>query len=366
VKVPPFKKGEDLMDHLGLVSASLKDVAAFLGDKLVDGRVVPLIENPTVYKDIAYLDPLLEKHPPSDIRAVGLIETLFGPDLRKYIDEGENAFRGKVPEGWRREAMERLGRQSHAPPHRFPAMCYAFLKASGYDPMVHAIERCLEKSPEAAVHLSVLYYMFLIRPFTLGLCGSPQYDQRFSSVAALIGIDLPKSTVFPLEVGKVIADYYDLGFLAEPDERAADLIYREKSVEKARALLEAFDAKVREGQVNDAIRTSTEIRQALLEASEAIPTIDKQFERMKYITGVARVGFTGIAALHPDINVRFLGLLANFGYTVLQPAIEESLAPRALALKFGLLPTTVWDFEKGYKEVGQYRRFLRERRERSE
>jgi len=73
-----------------------------------------------------------------------------------------------------------------------------------------------------------------------------------------------------------------------------------------------------------------------------------------------------LAAFHPDINVRFLGFLASFGYTVLQPAIEERVAPRALALEFGLLPTTVWDFERGYKEVDQYRRFLRERRERSE
>jgi len=356
--VPDLREGRTLVERFGLGSLDPEAAAMLLERKFEEKRVVPLLDYPTRYVGLSYLDPLLEKKPPTVIRTGALLEVLSGGKYSEYLNEGKGLFKGRLPGEYFK--WFRDGRATKIEPDYIPRVAFSYLRVFGYDPLANLLKKMSREKPVVAADVLYVYTDFLIGPTLDGLCGSPQYDRGRGGLAATVGIRLPRSTVFPIEIGEVIRDAFNVGFPVNPSEEAVDKMYRDRAIERARTLLEAFEIYIREAKGEDAFANMDEIKNALLQASEAVPSIDKELEVLKYVVGIVRIGFFGALMLSPSWEVKLAGFLPNLGYEVLKTRIEDRALPKILGRRAGPLPVAVWDFERAYKKVEEYRQSLRE------
>jgi hypothetical protein len=364
--VPPYREGGFLVEGLGLGSMEAKKAVGLLAGKFKGKRVVPILDLPSSYIGLSYLDPLLEKKPPTGVRLKAFRSMISGEKVKYFEEEGKAIFKNRLPEDF---DIESLGFAPRIELYDVLAECFSDLRVLKLDGLANLVKGASEEHPSVAAMMSILYSILFTRPILDGLCGSPQYerDDKILHDAKELGM-LPNEidfSFFPVEIGKVIADAFNIGFPVNPSEEAIDKLYSDRAIEKARVLLETFESYIREEKGDDAIGKEDELRHAFLEASEAIPTVDREFEKLNYRIGNAWFGFFGLLSLlSPDTNVKIAGFLANLGYKLSESRITQKVLPKVLGLKFGPLPVAVWDFERTYKQVEEYERSLQKRKKR--
>jgi len=301
-----------------------------------------------------YLEPLFIKEIPSHFfRELSLLTIASKARYWDYLEKGDQVVKDV---------------KIHTKKSKFTGegvlpYVYGKLYSLGFEDLVDHI---VEKTEPAIVYDTLLrYYELLCAPLLDGLGAMPQTTKSFERFSRLSTsevsmlrpeITASKSFVFPVEIGQLLTEFYDLTFPSDPSLAIIDKMYSDNALTKARNLLKEFKKVVERSEGEGAVNIGKDLKEIFKEAYEALPALDKRVEKCKWMLNALAYGaVTSMGVLtHP-----VAGLLAGMGYKTAEKKVTEIVAPRLARIRYNPLSVAIWQFKREFDDVEELRTELK-------
>jgi hypothetical protein len=325
-----------------------------------NGRVLPIIftnaKEGVRVQITDYLKVLIRERPPILERSSRVFDVLW--DLKpKELHEQEELLRAHPAKASHRPVqsvrIHPASRKTEESVISELPSNYRILNCLGFGGLVSEVLTNYEISDAATL---LLYYEFFLgSPFTMGLGASPQIRKELLTFASeilpqferLSKISFQPDSIFPMEIGEFLTDYYDLAFPVDPTMEAIDEAYRDNALVRARKVLIEFDRLVQENKGHEAAQKAKDIEDIFSEALQALVSFDRRTAKVKWaLYGVAAgvIGVLGIA--QPSV-----GLLAGLGYKVSEIEMGDVATAELARIHFNPLAAAIWKFQREFRSV---------------
>jgi len=350
VFVNPYKKNADFQRAYGMTAEEM-------AEKYTKCRILPIIlwrpstEFVGEFED-NYMDPLLKLRPPTDLRRKAFLDAASGGKMDEYLKKGREVVGTHLDilqTCLSDESGETLSREQL---NMRAVSAYYNLRCLGFNSLVDELELL---TPEEFLCLLTGYHHFLAEPYLYGLGAQPQLTRDKASLGRALGLVGIERYKFPLEVGRFIADKYQLIFPHNIEMHTVDKIYADTTAQKARSLLTALYQRARELHGEEGPLDVAKIQEAFLEAAEALPSVDKTIEKAHFI--LHEVAPAAICLLAEPAK-RLIGVLASLGLKVTSRRVAMAIG----RLRYGPLPLSLWQFQKEYKRFEESSAWIRQKR----
>lgn len=305
-----------------------------------DGKIEFALSGPPYgYLGLDYLKPILDLHPPSyPYRMMAFLDSLHGEgSTRKWMEEGRGIFGEKLD-----SLRKRIGVVTSSQAFEGSVIgAWVNMKGLGLNGLVNSILRIAAHDISAAAVWLEIYHDILCAPVTTCLGGSHttngSYLLTFGGLTCTTSAhtgDLHSTGAFPLEVGKLLAERYEL---VRPRSLSQALdVYPD--FEEARAALQAATDLVRSGsdEVNE-----TNATEALSRAFRDLQEIHRR--KKSYQTLFQVLAVTGAAATGTAGNA--IGLIGALGFGLLGTNVAETIAEPLARIGMPKNILTLYDFE---------------------
>lgn len=295
---------------------------------------------PEQYAGLSYLDPVLELKPPSYTYRATLYFTLLHSSewTRECLQEAETLFLGKLE-----ATHKRLGIATPLSAfERSVIGAYLNMKGLGFVRLADAIKQIVSSDANVAAAYLEIYHDLLCSPIMacLGGCHSTtsSYLQVAADVARASGAVLPvgemdEGGAFPIEVGRILCDRYQL---VRPTTLGQALeVY--PAYEEARLALKALSDYVRHKSIGKLIPAAEAVKGAFEEVRKVYG------KKRKYEFGFQVTGVVGAAA--SALSGGLIGFLSALGFGLLTTPIATPVAEMLAKLGHPSNVISIYDFD---------------------
>jgi len=354
VNLPPLKDKSAFERILGL---TLEDAVALQKKSRVQ---FTLDYEPTRYVGLDYLDPIIEYAPCHEIRLDALCKaTRMKYD--EYLKEGTRMFDGRLGDLARQFKWEEYVLDARKELEVSAASLFAELKCLGYDGLASRISNLAHYNAQLAYRCLYVYSSFLTDPVFRSLDGINPIESEFLQLKTLYEelINCPlyadkEVLYFPEDVGRALIKELRLDLPQDLDQAL------KASTGKARKALKELDETVKRMQSEKILDRSFALETALMEANEAIRSLQLHQVKLRETTfrlaaafrlAKITIGLTGIATGALTGDPLLTCMLASTGIAIdaLRHFVEPTVK-RVLRIPHKSHVVSLYDFR--VKEAG--------------
>ncbi len=322
ISLPPYREESLMKEKLGIDLSALLELK---GKKRVS---IVLDSNPLEYKNLDYLDPIIEVAPSAEIRNYGYLSAI-SPSYQDYYSNSKSLFSGRLGSLSKNIEWNRFVNQAGKEMEHTGINMLSQIGALGYHNTYNGIVEKGKEDPVTAYRWAYYYSTFLADPVFCSLDGITPIDRNMIKKELnaiknkLPGLqpDKRKFLDFPTDVGRAILDKYKICL-----PRELDTALRADG-KKLRQVLYDVDQKV-EGRGELVFEDRQQaIAQAVDEVKESVQSLDSTtmqkpgVKKTKMVIDLA-LGVTGIASMFMTKNPMFLEL-ATLGISIDSMRVPE-------------------------------------------
>ena len=153
-----------------------------------------------------------------------------------------------------------------------------------------------------------------------------------------------KKLIFPIKVGRVLAEAYDLDLPIPTSLEEREIMYNIDSVKKLRELLKELEIATIRKKGEDALTLSEEIKDVLNSAKRDLRECRPKEKEKVWKTITATLVICAIGSISPYLGA-LSGVIEYLGLGI-TGELSEGLTKNAILSKVGSLPVSIWKYEK--------------------
>ncbi len=331
IDLPPYKNRQMLEEKLGVDFDTLIELVS---RKRVS---ITLDSDPLDYKNLDYLDPILEYAPSAEIRNAGYLSVLSG-SLDDFLEESKKLFSGNLGEYSKRIGWNHYVKGSENEIEHTGINILAQIGALGY---YDTYQKILEKGktdPATAYTWAYFYSGFLADPVFCSLDGITPLDKMnverkmksFGNEAKDIQINNGKFFNFPSDVGRAILDKFEIYLPNNID------IALEMDTSVLRKLLAEIDSRLEQNKDIKFEDRKIQVEEAVNEAAQSYDSLNSITQKLESpkVKKVAEItlGVTGLAAMVLT-NQQLLFDAVSFGISAGILTVPQLLLERVMRFR---------------------------------